>query len=122
VNGETVLARCIVGSRREDTAAARDGRRDRGKGRYGYADGVANESGVGEVISFKVWLRAQRQRNDAVGDLARDVFAPVECPCNRHFKTPLGLLRHIKGKHSVTDEGVLDSVQRATVEYAEAAK
>ncbi|MHB8312381.1 MAG: YozE family protein [Candidatus Dormibacteria bacterium] len=64
--------------------------------------------------SFRAWLVAQADRNDAIGDLARDVW---QDPCLRQARTPAGILRHIRAEHFPC-EAALTAFGRALAEWA----
>lgn len=65
------------------------------------------------AVTFRDWLKAQRRRQDPVGDLARDAVADLSC---WHGKTWRGLGRHMRNEHAAS-EGALAALARARREW-----
>lgn len=66
--------------------------------------------------TFAAWLRAQRRRDDAVGDLARDVARDADY----RVSTPGDLFAHIDSWGAAPE--VLDTVLRAEAEWLAVAR
>ena len=67
-----------------------------------------------DIMAFRVWLRRQRKRQDAVGDFARDFLADS---CANAVRTLSGLDRHMQDEHNAID-AALDARDQAWREYA----
>jgi len=65
-------------------------------------------------MTFYMWLLKQRERDEPVGDLARDVHADANWPCAakryRHFK------RYLASRPQC--DGALIALQKAWAEYS----
>lgn len=66
--------------------------------------------------TFRAWLKQQRKRNDAVGDLARDTVADLRC---WHGKTARHLMLHMIAEHDAIP-GAIKALGQAWAEYREA--
>jgi hypothetical protein len=69
---------------------------------------------------FAGWLRAQRHRDDPVGDLARDFVDDRRQGClGRAVRTARGLRSHICHRHDQVDTTLaLAALERAHAEFA----
>ena len=67
------------------------------------------------TASFLCWLLCQIRREDAIGDLARDVQADRRSGC-LHSQTARGIERHIIRRHAA-QQGVLTALGRARLDY-----
>jgi hypothetical protein len=63
---------------------------------------------------FRAWLRAQRHRDDGVGDLVRDVL--VDPQLARRHLTPGGLLRYLE-EEAHASEACLAATEQLVREY-----
>jgi hypothetical protein len=63
--------------------------------------------------SFRSWLASQRARNDAVGDLARDVRDDL---CGSRWRTWQGLVNHLALEHEYKP-GQLLAVRQAALTW-----
>ncbi len=65
-------------------------------------------------MPFVAWLKKQKERNDSIGDLARDFY---DDSCCLKVKTPDELRSHINLKHSGACQGALEALDRAKAEW-----
>lgn len=65
------------------------------------------------ATTFRRWLTEQRDRDDPVGDIARDVLADS---CARGLWAPRSLRRHMVDTHEPIDRA-LDAFDRAEAEW-----
>lgn len=70
--------------------------------------------------NFVSWLLAQKGREGAIGDVARDA-ARSDADCCRRFKTAKGFLRHIEQDHRAHGSAIR-AAEMAAQEYAELGK
>lgn len=64
-------------------------------------------------IDFITWLKKQSGRRDPVGDIARDVVADKELPCD--CKTYKEFRQYLRNLHAC--DGALTALDRAYAEY-----
>lgn len=64
-------------------------------------------------MTFRSWLRSQTKRDDAVGDIARDVTAD-ECMPNDQ---PEEMLNHIIGYHGSVSNELQNAYAKAVSEF-----
>jgi uncharacterized protein YozE (UPF0346 family) len=69
------------------------------------------------MSGFKAWLRTQRHRKDAIGDLARDA---VQDRCWPRGSASLGHLEKHLEKHDAMPAAI-EALRRAWIEWREAA-
>jgi len=68
---------------------------------------------VDRASTFRKWLVGQRERDDATGDIARDVLMDE---CAAGLRSPRSLRRHIVREHSPICRA-LDAFDRAVSEW-----
>jgi len=56
-----------------------------------------------EHAGFRHWLRGQRQRQDAIGDFARDYLGDS---CMVGIRTLSGIDRHLRAEHGHADKAL----------------
>lgn len=66
-------------------------------------------------IKFVIWCKEQVKRNDAVGDIARDIVADEEFPATGLIAVMVG---HIKKYPNHSDKAI-DALKKAWAEYRE---
>lgn len=74
------------------------------------------QENAGKPPTFRAWIKTQRKRRDAVGDLARDVWDDLSCwkgTSARH------LLLHMIGEHDAIPAAT-KALGQAWAEYREA--
>ena len=64
--------------------------------------------------SFRSWLVAQVDRQDRVGDLARDLRADK---CLGQKRTPAAILSHMQAAHYPCNDAIIDSFKAALAEW-----
>jgi len=68
---------------------------------------------VSQELGFRPWLNKQREREDPVGDIARDMR---EDSCAKGLRSRSGLRKHIEEKHGASDAAVA-ALERAWEEW-----
>ena len=64
-------------------------------------------------MTFRSWLQKQRNRNDAVGDFARDVRDDLD---SRGIHSVTGWVKYLNNRHAC--EGAIEAVKKAWKEYS----
>ncbi len=70
--------------------------------------------GMAGSETFRTWLLRQADRQDSVGDLARELKDDADLP---HPLTPKALLEHVEDSSGI--QGAIDAVREAAAEFGE---